>query len=76
MISTARDTEGLVREILRDLRIETMLRVPIFIEETWWGIVGVDDCRTERPWKSAEIDTLTTLADLIGSAVVARSLHQ
>ena len=65
-----RDVKGSVRGIFLDLKIESMLRVPIFSDQTLWGILGIDDCRTERQWKSAELDTLSTLADLIGASVV------
>ena len=68
--STPVEAKGLVSNIFSALKIVSMLRVPIFVDRTLWGILGVEDCRTERQWKSAESDTLTTLADMIGSSVV------
>ena len=68
--STAATVKGAVKQIFSALQIQSMLRVSIFVNRAWWGLLGIDDCRTERQWKAAEIDTLTTLADLIGSSVV------
>ena len=57
--------------------VKSVLAVPVFVENTWWGHLGFDDCRNEREWSPTEIDTLETLAELVGAAVArARSLQK
>ncbi|MEL6813813.1 MAG: GAF domain-containing protein [Cyanobacteria bacterium J06598_3] len=45
------------------------LTVPLFIEGSYWGNLGFDDCTTERVWSKAEIAVLETAAACIGSAI-------
>jgi GAF domain-containing protein len=41
----------------------------VFVEGRWWGFIGFDACRSEREWSPGDIDTLKTLAALVGAAV-------
>ena len=43
--------------------------VPIFVDGSWWGFIGFDDCRTEREWSPAELDALRTASSLLAAAV-------
>jgi len=55
-----------------ELRAEDILSivvVPIFVEELWWGFVGFDECLAEREWAPTEIDTLKAAASTLGAAV-------
>lgn len=45
------------------------LMVPIRVEGQYWGVIGLDDCRTERVWSDAEIATLETAAACLGSSL-------
>ena len=56
----------------RDMESEdvlSVLAVPIFVGETWWGYIGFDDCRLERAWTPTEVDTLRATAAIIGAAL-------
>jgi len=48
--------------------------VPIFIEGSYFGCVGFDDCRTPRQWTEQEIDVLTSGAGAIGAALHRQQL--
>ena len=52
--------------------VKSTVAVPIFVDSQWWGLIGFDACRNEREWSPTEIDTLETLAELVG-ATVARA---
>jgi len=43
--------------------------VPVFVNDEWWGTICFDDCRIERDWTAAEIDSLKTASALFGSAI-------
>jgi PAS domain S-box-containing protein len=49
--------------------ISSIIRVPVFVRGEWWGTVGFDDCVQERVWAPVEVDTLRTMAALIGVSV-------
>src|SRR5918999_3300267 len=55
---------------LREQDILSIVIVPIFVEGEWWGLIGFDECTSEREWSAAEIDALKAAADTLGAAIV------
>ncbi len=64
------------QEILAAHRIRSMLVVPIFVGQAWWGFMGFDECFQEREWSTAEIDALKAAASILGAAIQRTWLHQ
>ncbi|MEI7894567.1 MAG: ATP-binding protein, partial [Myxococcales bacterium] len=60
------------RIILEPQGIQSILVLPVFLGEQWWGFIGFDECRVERHWQPAEIDMLAAAADAL-SAAIARA---
>ncbi|HSD58724.1 MAG TPA: PAS domain S-box protein, partial [Methanotrichaceae archaeon] len=56
-------------EFLRQLRALSYLVVPVFMEGSFWGFIGFDDCRLERVWTWCEVSTLLTTAGALGGAL-------
>ncbi|HUP33486.1 MAG TPA: GAF domain-containing protein, partial [Gaiellaceae bacterium] len=48
----------------------SVVAVPVFVGEHWWGFIGFEDCERERDWSAAEIDALRAAAGLVAAAVV------
>jgi len=46
--------------------ILSILNIPIYVNNKFWGFIGFDDCLQERIWKNADILLLKTIADLMG----------
>ncbi len=65
----ARELSSAEQAVLAEHRVRSILLVPIFIEDLWWGGLGFDDCAHERIWTDAEVDSLCALADMAGSAI-------
>jgi diguanylate cyclase (GGDEF)-like protein/PAS domain S-box-containing protein len=74
IVGPVRSFEDSVRRFFKMGGLKSTVCVPILVDDGWWGFIGFDDCRIERGWSSTEIDTLETLAELIGAAV-ARAQH-
>jgi PAS domain S-box-containing protein len=49
--------------------IVSILIVPVFVRDEWWGFIGLDECRSERIWSAAEVEALRAAASMIGAAV-------
>jgi len=49
--------------------IGSLLSVPIFIGDTWWGGIGFVDEREDREWLEVETDTLIIAAGLLSAAI-------
>jgi PAS domain S-box-containing protein len=82
LMSVGKPVSGRVREmstaeqaILAPEDIQSILCVPIFVENHWWGLIGFDECTFERVWSEIEIDALRTIASTLG-AMIARSNAQ
>lgn len=43
--------------------------VPIFVEERWWGFLGLDACNHHRNWSTAEVDALNIAANTLSTAL-------
>lgn len=57
------------RRILQRRSIRSVLAVPLAAGATWWGFLGLYDCRAEREWSAAEKDALLSVAAVLGAAI-------
>ena len=57
------------REVLEPQAIISLVAVPVFVNNAWWGFIGFDECRHEREWLREEIEALKTAASIIGAAI-------
>ncbi|MFN3761950.1 MAG: histidine kinase N-terminal 7TM domain-containing protein [Anaerolineae bacterium] len=64
-----RDFPESERDVLVAQDILAIAVVPVFVGREWWGFIGFDECRFEREWTNAEIETLQTAADILGAAI-------
>jgi diguanylate cyclase (GGDEF)-like protein/PAS domain S-box-containing protein len=71
VVGHVRSFEEPARTFFKSAGVKSAMAVPVFADGYLWGHIGLDDCRDEREWSPAEIDTLETLAELIGAAVSA-----
>ena len=58
-----------IKSILTNQDIKSILTIPIFVKNNWWGFIGFDDCINERVWTNAEINSLEMLALILGGAI-------
>jgi response regulator RpfG family c-di-GMP phosphodiesterase len=57
------------RELLVAQGIRSFACLPIFVQQSYWGVIGFDNCSEEREWSAAELDALRTVADTFGAAI-------
>jgi PAS domain S-box-containing protein len=60
------------RRFLASRGVRSVVAVPVFVGDQWWGAVGVTDDAHERHWDAAEIDALTAAAAMLGAALGRR----
>ena len=66
-VENIKDSE--LREMLKAQKIKSVLTVPVFVDKQFHGIIGFDDCKQERTWKSEEISFLQTISLNLASAI-------
>lgn len=57
------------RMLLQSQGIWSILVMPIFVGQEWWGSIVFDDCLREREWESVEVDSLRVAAGILGAAI-------
>jgi signal transduction histidine kinase len=67
-----RDFSAKEQEFFVPRGIKSVLVVPIFVNDAWWGFMGFDQGGIEREWTEAEIDTLKTAASILSGALERR----
>jgi PAS domain S-box-containing protein len=70
------DLPPLARRHLEGQDIKSLIVVPIFAGETWWGFIGFDDCLSERLWSSVETEALRAAARTLGAALLRKEADE
>jgi PAS domain S-box-containing protein len=71
-----RDFSAKEQEFFVPRGIKSILVVPIFVRDAWWGFMGFDQGETGREWTEAEIDTLKTAASILGGALERKQAEE
>ncbi len=79
MLSTGSVINGLVKDLPNEIRnifeaqeVKSALIAPVFINSTFWGVVGFDDCSVGRLWSLTEEHLLAAAANTIGAAYLQK----
>ena len=81
-LSSNKSVNGLVKNLsqaeqdqLSPQNIISILVVPVFLEEHFWGFVGFDDCQKEREFSDAEEAILRSCGLLFANALVRNTMN-
>ena len=64
------------REILQELKIRSLLVLPIFIENNWWGFIGFEDLDKERLWTENDVRLLKLASEMIGGYIDKKNAEE
>jgi PAS domain S-box-containing protein len=67
--------QGKLKQLLAKNKIRSVLLIPIFVENVFWGFIGFDDCNSDRKWADSEKSILFAFANAIASAIL-RHRHE
>jgi PAS domain S-box-containing protein len=51
------------------MAIRSLIAIPIFVEDMWWGYISFDHVDESRTWLEADVEALTLTARTIGAAI-------
>ncbi len=63
-------------EILEPQGIKSILVLPLFILDQFFGFVGFDDCQKHREWRKSDIELLTLVTEIIANAFERKHLQK
>ncbi len=64
------------RKLLVPQGIISILVLPIFAGDKWFGLIGFDDTKTDRKWSDEDIRLLNTAAEMIGTFIERRRVYK
>lgn len=67
--SIVKDLDEYNRSVLEPQNIKSILIIPIYIEEYFWGFIGFDNCHSEELWSSLEEKTLMMVGFMLTSVL-------
>lgn len=70
-----RDLAPAGKELLDRMGLKSVLVVPVFVHEQWWGMLGFGDLTTERKWSDVEIEALETAGIAIGATLLREQVE-
>jgi PAS domain S-box-containing protein len=62
--------DELLRDFLTNYGMLSLLLVPIFVDDKFWGFIGFDDFTSPRVWNKSEVSLLEAVSQSIASAVI------
>lgn len=65
-----------LRALLEPQGIQSLIVIPVFVGNTWWGFLGMDDCVQSRVWTSAEEDSLRAATDMFGATIARQEMQE
>jgi PAS domain S-box-containing protein len=74
--SGIKDLPEAARHLLEGQGVQSLIVVPIFVSEAWWGFIGFDDCERVREWSAAETEALHAAAKTLGAALQRRQADE
>jgi PAS domain S-box-containing protein len=82
LLSNGKTLSGLVEEFpenerlfLKSQDIISLIVVPVFVNDRFWGTVGFDDCKIGIQWTTNELSILQALAGSIGGSISRRLIE-
>lgn len=71
-----RDFPKSERDVLSSQGILSIIIVPVFIGDEFWGFIGFDETKWERQWSPAEEDALRGAGGILGGAIERRRVEE
>lgn len=62
-----------LRMALESQQIASLMAVPVMVDDTFFGFIGVDDCHHKRVWKDGEITYLRNIASSLSLAIIRQN---
>jgi len=62
------------QDYFREIGLETVVLIPLYLDEDFWGLVGIGDCKRERIFTADEIAIMRSVSLMMVSAINRQAL--
>ena len=63
------DFPAKTQKILLEQHIHSMVAVPIFVGDKWWGFINFNSYSEKQDWSDSELDAITAAVNTLGAAM-------
>lgn len=67
---------GKILNFLEKRKVQSLVALPIFLSDHYFGFIIFEDCRQNRGWRKSELDFLTLFSEMIANAFERKKLQQ
>lgn len=64
------------KEILRLQDIKSILIVPLFVNNEYYGFIGFDECKRQREWPQEDVDLLMSISRIITQGIMRKKTEE
>jgi len=57
------------KKFLHQLDIRSVVVMPVHVRNTFWGFLGIGDCRSARIWKEEEVSAIKAISLVLGAVI-------
>ncbi len=72
----ASDLTEIEKNIFITNDIKAFMFVPVFVKNTLWGFIGLDNCKKERLWSDTELSIMSIAANNIGNFIEQKEIEE
>lgn len=65
-----------MNETFNKRQIKSILIQPIFVNEEFWGFIGLDSCISKREWSKSLRDSIIVVADTFGASLYRQKVEE
>lgn len=69
VIALTEDLTPEARRFLYRMEIRSVVIMPVFVRNSFWGFLGIGDCRGPRMWKEEEISAIKAISLVLGAVI-------
>jgi len=69
-----KDFPQVEQKLLEQYGILSIIMVPIFVGQEWWGFIGFDEFQVERTWSVAEVGALRAAGRILGGVIQRKQM--
>ena len=67
---------GQLKDLLEAQEILTLLVLPVYLKDHFWGFIGFDDCTHMRVWTETETHVLLSFTESLAAAITRNALEK
>jgi PAS domain S-box-containing protein len=82
-LAAGKPLAGLIRDLPKEeqryfekRKVESLLIIPILVDDKFWGLIGIEDCQRKRKWSVHEHFLLKAIGDSIRGAMARQYAEQ